>query len=544
MLQVFKKLSWFKTRKISLVPLIMMTSFFILATGNLTFGETLVSIYPMQDHLVFIVLAWAIVYCAITAFMAICIIFLPVYFVLPFFLIVASVCGYFADTYGVIIDVIMIQNSLETNFAETSNLLTVKYQGRIFILGVVPAILLLLPRVRKTSIVRRTVSLVLFIIGLSLTMITLMFTSSEQFASFFREHRTVRFFVNPVYPIYSLGRYIELEFLSQSAKFNKANLKVERQASDESHDLVIMIVGETARSDHFALNNYKRDTNPLLSKIPNIVSFSNVSSCGTSTAISVPCLFSLSPRKTFDQAQAKRSENILDLAKNAGVSVLWRDNNSDSKGVADRLPYESYMTDQVNTKCDHGECRDIGMLDGLQDYLNEQTSDVLIVLHQMGSHGPAYYLRYPPEFDHFKPSCHTLELADCSQDQIINAYDNTLRYTDYFLSEVIKLLENNIDKYEPMMLYVSDHGESLGENGVYLHGLPYLIAPEAQTKVPVLVWAASTSDVDINATRKLKDEAFSHDSIVSTIATLFELNIVGKGKSTNREFVVLKPELE
>ena len=115
----------------------------------------------------------------------------------------------------------------------------------------------------------------------------------------------------------------------------------------------------------------------------------------------------------------------------------------------------------------------------------------------MGNHGPAYFKRYPKEFEKFKPACQTAELSECSDEEIGNAYDNAILYTDYFLSQVVQLLKQNEQKFEASMLYISDHGESLGENNLYLHGMPYMLAPSEQTDVPVIVWAGKTSDIDI-----------------------------------------------
>ena len=233
-------------------------------------------------------------------------------------------------------------------------------------------------------------------------------------------------------------------------------------------------------------------------------------------------MFSLLGRDEFDVDAARYSENVLDLVKAADISVIWRDNNSDSKHVADRIPAFDYKTTELNSVCDD-ECRDVGMLDGLQQYIDAQDKDILIVLHQMGSHGPAYHKRYPDEFNQFTPACKTAELSDCSTDEIINAYDNTILYTDHFLSKVIAFLKSNSPRYETTMLYVSDHGESLGENGIYLHGLPYVFAPDAQKHVPIIMWVGESSDINFEATSKLQHIANSHDAVAEAILTVMEV---------------------
>jgi lipid A ethanolaminephosphotransferase len=212
--------------------------------------------------------------------------------------------------------------------------------------------------------------------------------------------------------------------------------------------------------------------------------------------------------------------------------VLWRDNNSDSKGVADRVPHEDYKQQDTNPACDV-ECRDVGMLDGLQQYIDQQTGDILIVLHQMGSHGPAYYKRVPAEFAIFQPACQSKVLSECRDQEVINAYDNTIYYTDWFLGEVVKLLKDNQGAFEAAMLYVSDHGESLGENGMYLHGYPYMFAPEAQTHVPMVMWLGDHNDIDELPLDRMTSKTSSHDALWSTLLAYYELELSDEDKESS-----------
>src|SRR5690606_4311384 len=163
-----------------------------------------------------------------------------------------------------------------------------------------------------------------------------------------------------------------------------------------------------------------------------------------------------------------------------GVNVVWRDNNSSSNGVADRVTFEDFKTSTTNPNCD-SECRDIGMLDDFDKLVKPDAHtkgsnkaspiarDTLILLHQMGNHGPAYFKRYPEAFEEFKPVCMTNELSKCDNQSVINGYDNAIRYTDYFLHNVIDTLKAYEQDYDVVMVYISDHGESLGENNIYLH---------------------------------------------------------------------------
>ncbi len=251
---------------------------------------------------------------------------------------------------------------------------------------------------------------------------------------------------------------------------------------------------------------------------------SNVSSCGTSTGVSVPCMFSALNRKDYSKEEALNQENALDVLFDHGVQILWRDNNSDSKGVATRMKYEDFKSPTHNPVCE-GECRDIGMLSGLDKYIEARRGkDILIVLHQMGNHGPEYYRRYPKEFERFKPVCMTGELQNCTQEEIDNGYDNAILYTDYFLSNVIDLLKKYDNTFATSMLYVSDHGESLGEHGLYLHAAPYVIAPKEQTHVPAIVWMGKYFDYSKTQLMPYKDYPLSHDDLFCSLLVAFELD--------------------
>jgi lipid A ethanolaminephosphotransferase len=346
----------------------------------------------------------------------------------------------------------------------------------------------------------------------------------KPYAYFFREHKPVRFYSNPVYPVYSLLKYAFKDISSSSNKFSQLGLDASIPAKDQDRELIIMVVGETARADHFSLNGYSRKTNPLLEQ-ESLFNFTKMTSCGTSTAISVPCMFSFLTQQDFSNNEANQTENILDILTRAGVNVLWRDNNSSSKGVADRITFQDFRRPDNNPICDI-ECRDEGLLSGLQEYIDTQKEgDILIVLHQMGNHGPAYYKRYTKEFEVFKPACQTAQLEDCNQQEIHNAYDNAILYTDYFLSKAIQLLKQNSTIFETGLFYASDHGESLGEKGIYLHGLPNIIAPNAQTQVPAFLWLGQSYKIpSIQAIRQKTRSSITHDHIFHSLLGLFEVD--------------------
>ncbi|WP_228842438.1 phosphoethanolamine transferase [Campylobacter sputorum] len=356
-----------------------------------------------------------------------------------------------------------------------------------------------------------------------------MLSFSKFYTSFFREHKPLRYAINPFYWLYSVGDFstkslkgtnIGFVKLGEDAKVVETSLE---DKNDDKKELIILVIGEAARSDHFSLNGYERDTNPLLSK-ENIINFPNFTSCGTTTAVSVPCMLSALRHDNFDKYKAKNQDNALDILSRAGVRILWRDNNSDSKNVATRMEYENFKTNQNNKVCDNQECRDIGMLDGLDKFIDKnKNKDILIVLHQMGNHGPAYFKRYPKEFEKFTPVCNSNDFQECDQQSIINSYDNAILYTDYFLSEVIEFSKKYSSTHENAVIYMSDHGESLGENNIYLHGLPYAIAPQAQKHVPAFIWLGDGFfDVDSKKLKeKVKNGEFSQDYLFHTLLSIF-----------------------
>lgn len=508
------------------ITLVCVIALFLTATANIRFFQETEAVYPLSQQAPFLASAAFVLTCTMALVTAVLSMAVPIRVVGTFLFLLAAVAGHFSDTMGIAIDTEMIRNALGTDVDEAGDLITTTFVVRLLLLGVLPSLLLWLVPIAPIGLPRR--QLRLFATGAACIVLTVaaMAPFSDTYASYFREHKPLRYYTNPTYPIYSAGKFVfsrqEVIAAGHSVEHRMTDAVLPLQ--DEAHDLVILVVGETARADHFGLNGYARDTTPKLSKRQDLVSFSAMRSCGTSTAISVPCLFSLDPRESFDIESARWTENTVDVLARAGVTVLWRDNNSGPQGVADRVGFQMFTSEDVNPVCDV-ECRDEGMLAGLDDYLDKQNSDVLVVLHQKGSHGPAYYKRYPEAFRKFTPDCRDSDLGKCSAQEIVNAYDNTILYTDHFLDQVVSLLQRHQDRYEPTMLYVSDHGESLGEMGIFLHGMPYFMAPEGQTHVPFVVWAGATSDVDRERLAALKDKPATHDDLSRILLQLFEIHI-------------------
>lgn len=507
--------------------LVIVVAGLLTLTANAAYFHQLLSIYPLSDYPGFFVSSVVLLFAVQLLLFSVLNLLVPARWLLWLLLPVTAVFGYYSDHFATIFDADMMRNLAETDVAEAADIVTVRLLLRIVVLGLLPAIFLFWQyRKPEKWWYERWQALKIIPAALLLVVVAIA-PLTDQYASFMRQHKTVRYWINPVYPLYSGVLYLYKNLLPERAfvleRVADDATVAEVQSERETPELVIMVVGETARADHFSLNGYERPTNPQLAAIDHLISFTDIASCGTSTAISVPCMFSFLPQDDFDVERAARRENVLDVLHKAGVNVLWRDNNSSSKRVADRLEYQSYKKQSVNPVCDP-ECRDIGMLSNLDEYISHHDGDIFIVLHQMGSHGPAYYKRYPAGFEVFKPACQSEELQNCTDEEIINAYDNTLLYTDYFLSETIRFLQQYENSHEVTMIYMSDHGESLGEHGMYLHGMPYRLAPDSQKKVPLIVWTGASSDVDYEASVLKRAEQNSHDALAASLLTLFEVD--------------------
>lgn len=504
--------------------LILAVAAFVMVTGNGAFVANLLKTYPAGSSDLPAVLSLAVVFGGISVLM-----FAPLCFrgstrpVLIGVLLLSAAAAYFMDSYGVIISDDMLHNVVQTNVAETLELVTPKLFAYLLLLGVLPGLAVAGIPLRRQAPGAEILSR-LKLAGAALTMVIItVFAFGGFYASFFRMHKELRQHANPVYPLYSALKFTVQQFSSaRPGPIEAIAGDAAIPASDVTRELVIMVVGETARADRFSLNGYARDTNPRLRE-KNVISFSNFRACGTSTAVSVPCMFLLDG-ETKGAAAIRRQENLLDVLQRSGVNLLWRDNNSDSKGVASRVEYQDFRSPALNPLCD-SECRDEGMLAGLQQYIDAHPAgDILIVLHQMGNHGPAYHRRYPPAFEKFTPACRESDLSRCSRAEIGNAYDNAILYTDHFLAQAIELLQKNDNRFETALFYVSDHGESLGENGLYLHGLPKAIAPVAQLHVPAVMWfGANFHAVTPKALGGRIAQPFTHNNVFHTLLGFFEV---------------------
>ncbi|WP_354692754.1 phosphoethanolamine transferase EptA [Phytobacter sp. RSE-02] len=440
------------------------------------------------------------------------------------FILVSAAAQYFIMSFGIIIDRSMVTNILDTTPAESFALLSPRMVVVLLLSGALMVLIAWWIKIKAPvpawrSIISRLVSIA--VSALLIVFVALLFY--KDYASLFRNNKELVKSLSPSNSItaglswYSHHRMDNLPLVRIG---EDAQQRVQMQNGPRKN-LTILIVGETSRAANFSLGGYAHETNPRL-KQDNVVYFPNTTSCGTATAISVPCMFSNMPRQNYDEELAHHQEGLLDIIQRAGIQVLWNENDGGCKGACDRVPHQDVTALNLPGLCIDGECQDEALFHQLEDYINNLQHDGVIVLHTIGSHGPTYYNRYPAAFRKFTPTCDTSQIQTCTQEQLVNTYDNTILYIDYIVDKAIKLLQSKQDKFTTSLVYLSDHGESLGEDGVYLHGLPYSIAPETQKHIPMLIWLSEDYQkrygVDNQCLQKeAQQKNFSQDNLFSTM---------------------------
>ncbi|MEO8313551.1 MAG: phosphoethanolamine--lipid A transferase [Pseudomonadota bacterium] len=439
-------------------------------------------------------------------------------------LLLAAAAGWFMDTYGVALDTEMLRNVWQTNAAEARDFISWSLAWRLLWQGGPALALVWLVSLPDNSWLKSLGEYALgMAAGVALICISVLPMYSS-YVSYFRNQHAARHLITPANVVLGSAKLLQGS-LQRETPFVPVGMDAHRNAPPGDRPLLILVVvGETARAANFSLGGYERQTNPLL-QTRDVYYFGNVYSCGTATAVSLPCMFSDLPRRNFDLAKAARRDSVLDILQRAGLDVTWIENQSGCKHVCDRVKHEGALQYHPQS-CSGEECLDAVLLHALDAKLPQINRDAVLLLHTMGSHGPAYYRRVPPEMVLFKPTCNTERIETCSDAAIVNAYDNTIVYTDYVLAGMIDRLAAD-QAIDSVLLYVSDHGESLGENNLYLHGQPFLIAPAAQKHVPMLMWfspnALSRLRVDANCLRGKLGLAASHDNISHTLLGLADV---------------------
>lgn len=447
--------------------------------------------------------------------------------VLTLLLLVASGASYFSSKYSVYIDPSMIRNVLRTDMTEARELMTAGLWIQILVLGIIPALLVWTVRIRPRSIRQMIARRATFVVAmLALASISL-FSILDEFSPIMRNHPSMRYLIAPGNALVAMTKVISETTRTPRGPRNVVGADATlmgHEAVAKPHFLVI-VVGETVRAQNWGLNGYSRQTTPQLAAL-DVINFTDVTACGSNTEVSVPCMFSSIGRRSYDRERIVNSESLLHVLERAGIKTLWRDNQTGCKGVCDGLSFESYRDPREDPLCDGQSCRDAVMLQGLHDAIDDNPGDVVVVLHQLGSHGPSYFKRYAAEFRKFVPDCVNPDLGKCSRLEIVNAYDNAILATDDFLAEVIRMLAEDAS-HDTAMIYLSHHGESLGENNVYLHGFPYGIAPDTQIKVPMLAWLsegmASSTGTSTGCLKQRSRLPTSHDNLFHSVLGLMDV---------------------
>ena len=447
-------------------------------------------------------------------------------------LLAAAFGAHFMASYGVVIDTTMMTNVLQTDPREVRDLLSLRMVFSVLVLAGLPLLLLWRVPVRGLGVVRQAGRNLLGLAALVLVLAALLFSLFADLSATMRNHKAMRYLINPVNSLYAL---VDLGMKSHARPSGPpvaigADARILPRSAGTKPPLLVLVIGETARADHFALNGYAQPTNPELAAL-GVTSFRNVMSCGTSTAASLPCMFSALGKKGFE-SRDRDHENLLDLVQRAGMAVLWIDNQAGCKSLCERVP-SAYAHDPIPgvpalppALCDGEDCLDEALLYGIDARVAAlpaaaREHGVLIVMHQMGSHGPAYYKRSPPGRKPFQPECTTNVLQQCDNKALINAYDNSIAYTDHVLARTIAWLKQQQSGFDTSLLYLSDHGESLGEHNLYLHGLPYAVAPVEQKHVPMVLWLGPQTNVQAGCVAGQRDASLTHDNLFhSTLGLL------------------------
>ncbi len=396
-------------------------------------------------------------------------------FLLVLFFIINAGAVYFINTYSVIIDESMIGNVLNTDYQEAGSFFSIKLILYIVLLGVIPAIYII-----KVKLIKETFKRFLITASLALLfMLVMVFVNASNWLWIDKHSKVLGGLAMP----WSYTVNISLFYIHRHQKNEKEILLPNAVIKDSTKSVVVLVIGESARSQNFSLYGYDKNTNPLLSKIPGVVHY-NATSCGTYTTAGVKCIL-----------EPTHSDKLYEILPNYlyrnNVEVIWRTTNWGQpplhiKNFQDK---DSLRANCKGEDCDYDEV----LLTGLKEQILASTKNkILIVLHTSTSHGPTYSKKYSPQFETFKPVCNSVELGKCSHTELINAYDNTIVYTDYVLSKVIDDLKQ-LKQYNSAMIFVSDHGESLGEKNLYMHGLPLSIAPKEQYDIPFIVWVSDGS---------------------------------------------------
>lgn len=446
--------------------------------------------------------------------------------VLAVLLLTSAVAAYFMGRYTIYLDSDMVSNVLHTDMRESFELLSPALLPSLLVFAVLPAIALWQVQLKRRSWPRTLAMRSVWLLAAVAVAAGSALLAFQDLSSLMRNHRELRHLITPGNYLVSLA--VVLTDHGRKPAIRRPIGRDAYVAARPAHArprVLVLVIGETLRAQNWGLNGYVRQTTPGLARI-DPVNFTDVAACGTSTEVSLPCMFSPGGRVNYDKSRVAASESLLHVLDHAGIAVQWRDNQSGCKGVCTGLPTVAYQRSKGAHGCEGESCLDEVMLAGLAAEIARQPGDLIVVLHQLGNHGPAYHLRYPARLRRYAPTCDSDDLGDCSREEIVNSYDNAVLYTDEFLARTIRLLSAQ-SGHDAALIYLSDHGESLGEGRLYLHGLPYAIAPRTQTQVPMAVWLSpelsAARGIDVACLRARATRPASHDNLFHSVLGLMQV---------------------
>jgi len=441
--------------------------------------------------------------------------------------IATAFATHYMQQFGVFLDPSMLRNVVRTDVREASELFTWSLLPHLLFYAVVPVVLLWRLRIHNRAWHHAALVRVGTIALAGAAVVGALLTIFQPFSSLMRNQKELRYLITPANYLWSLTSVVAADTkgaakprktIGQDAALGPA------WATRTRPTVFVFVVGETARAANWGLSGYARQTTPRLAQLP-VINFADVGSCGTNTETSLPCIFAPVGRRDYDEAEIRGSQGLLHVLAKAGIAVHWRDNQSGCKGVCDGLSNELVADTPPPGLCDKGRCFDEGLLVGLAERLKAAQGPQVLVLHMLGNHGPSYFRRYPPQFAKFQPACQKDDLRQCSRDEIVNAYDNAILYTDEVLARLVETLR--AANADTAMLFVSDHGESLGENNLFLHGIPYAIAPKEQTQVPMVMWLSDgfreAAAIDLDCLKQRASRPAAHDHLFHTILGLMDV---------------------
>ncbi len=524
------ELSWSRLRSwrpmISSEMLILLSSVFFALACNTLFWRSAMATHP--GGVVFAVSLFALLVSVHAVLLGLLLWRWNAKVLLTVLFISTAFAVHYMNSYNVYLDADMLRNVLATDRKESGELMTAALLLPLFGYALIPTLMVWRVRIGKRSMGRALLWRGAFLLGVVVVGGAGTMASFQDIAALMRNHREVRYLATPINYLIALKQN-----MSSASPLHKqpkqaigTDAKALPRAAGSKPRLLVLVVGETVRAQNWGLNGYTRQTTPELSQT-GAINFPDMHSCGTSTEVSLPCMFSPFGRHDYDEKNIRTHQSLLHVLEKAGISTLWRDNQSGCKGVCDGLQIQRLGDENLPGLCADGRCMDEILINDLAAQVRTKPGDRVVVLHQLGNHGPSYFQRYPAQFRQFAPTCDTPDLGTCSRDQIVNSYDNAIRYTDHFLSRTIATLRG-MDDYDTAMIYLSDHGESLGEKGLYLHGMPYAIAPEEQTRVPMLMWFsqgfASDRGLNLQCLRQRASQRADHDNLFPSVLGLMQVS--------------------